>query len=185
MRVLEERPVAGGERFSAVIGPDPRYRRLTRAALAGALLAVAFEVVRAPGSLPPTGRLALAAGLFGISLVSGWLSGGTEQLFVEGGVFGFRRAGVFSERRRMLPLRELQVIGDPPADRGTAWAGFAVRTTRDTFRVGVRLSAAEARWLAAAFRRHVGADPVPFVVGRIGPDRAGAPEALSRLQVRR
>ncbi len=186
MRVLEERPVAGGERFSAVIGPDPRFRRLTRLALCGALLAVAVEVLRAPGTLPPAGRLALAVALFGMSLGSAWLSGGAERLVVEGGVVGLQRAGALDDRGRALALRDLRDVVDPEVRLGTAWGGFLLRTSGETFRVGARLSAADARWLAEAFRRHVGASPVPPVaIAAPAPERAGAPEVLARLQVRR
>lgn len=185
MRILEERPVAGGERFFAVIGPDPRFRRLTRMALLGALLAVALEVLRAPGNLPPAGRLALALVLFGVSLASAWLSGGAERLVVEGGVVGLQRAGVLDDRGRALALRDLRDVVDPEVRLGTAWGGFALRTGRETLRVGTRLSAADARWLADALRRHVGADPLPATAAGFAPERARAPQILARLQVRR
>lgn len=159
IRILEERPVAGGERFSAVIGPDPRFRRFTRAALGAALLAVAVEVLRAPGNLPPAGRLALALILFGASVTSAWLSGGAERLVVEGGMLGLQRAGVLDDRGRALALGDLRDVADPDVRLGTAWGGFLLVTNRQTFRVGTRLSAADARWLADTLRRHVAARP--------------------------
>lgn len=185
MRVLEERPVAGGERFSAVIGPDPAFRRATRFLLGAALAALAWEVVRSPGGLPTAGRLSGAIALFLACLASAWLSGGAEHLVVEGGAVTFRRAGALAERSRLAPLRDLLEIRGPANRQGTAWDGLVLRTAHGTWRVGRRLSAAEAQWLATAFRRHVGGNPVPEGRPAAGtPHPAQGPEVLARLRAR-
>ena len=181
IRILEERPVPGGEKFSAVIGPAPGFRRFTRATLGGALLSLAWEVFRAPEGLPAPGRLGLAAALFALCLASAWLSGGAEELVCQGGALGFRRAGALFDRGRLVPLRELRSVGDPPPGGLGAWGGVRVRTAHGTWRVGARLAPGEAHWLADALRRHVGAAPIAAAVTGPGPQRAQAPQVLARL----
>ena len=173
--------MAGGEKFSAVIGPAPGFRQFTRGALAGALVSLAWEVLQAPEGLPSPGRLVVTAVLFGACLASGWLSGGPEELVCQGGAIGFHRAGALFDRGRLIPLRELREVGDPAAGAVGAWGGIPIHTAQGTWRVGERLSTADARWLADSLRRHVGSVPSCAAVAGTGPVRADAPERLARL----
>jgi hypothetical protein len=154
IRALEERPVVGGEKFSAVIGPSRAFRRLTATALAACLGTVAAGALATPGGVPGPPVLATAALLLSVSLVSAGISGGPERVVLEGGVVSHRRSGALRDRVRVVPLPDIRGV-DVPGARGPLPRGVRLVTAHGSVTIGGRLSAPEARWLADAIRRHL------------------------------
>ncbi|MEZ5063724.1 MAG: hypothetical protein R3B81_03265 [bacterium] len=188
LRSLQERPVAGGERFSAVIGPAAIGTRITRWLLAGCLAATLAAVLSANCGLPFAGLVGFAAGLLVGSVAIAALSGGEELLVCEGRTLAHRRAGPRIVERS-VPLSELRDIR--PHSDGVGGARLRLVTSRGTWSVAPRLPRHDVEALAAALRRHVDfADPsanatVPAAREGGRPARVTPSEALRYRHARR
>lgn len=180
-RAIEERPVVGGEKFSAVIGPAPAFRLMTRTTLALSLLSLAGAVL---GGL--RGWLFAGALLFAAACASGWISGGPEELVCQGGGVRHRRGGPLRDRGRVLPLRDLRSIDAPDRAGRRGLAGVRLTTSAATLVVGRGLALEDALALAAALRSHVASRDLPHaVLSAPPPERAGRPGSLERIRARR
>jgi len=191
IRVLEERPIVGGEKFSALIGPSRLFRRLTALALASALAVVAAAVLASAGGFPGRGSVGAALALFALSVASAWLSGGPEELVCQGGVVRHRRAGALADRGRVVRLDDVRAVREPAGPGLAGTPGVALETPDGIIRVGRRLAFEDARWLAEALRGHLRA---AGAIGRTAaerpasapvPHRSAPPDALARIRTRR
>ena len=158
-RILKERPTAGGEKFSARIGPAPFLRRGTPALLAGALLAAAGGVLRVQTGTGGGVLLLCALGLGGLSVLAGWLSGGPESLVCQGGVLRHRRHGGFGEERHERPTRDLRRVHPPRPGHAAATRGIRLEFSHESWSVGRGLSRKDAEDLVWLLNRHLSLSP--------------------------
>jgi len=184
-RSIVERPVTGGEMFSATIGPSRAARRALRwlRGASAASVALGFGLLaRGSGGA----GLAVAGVLLAVLAVAEWVAGGAESLVCQGAHLVHRRRRLRRERRRTLPVLAIRRIR-PQRD------GLRIETEGSGWAVGPGLAWPEANDLAQALERHLrlsGPEVLARTASDLGPPRGAAatrpaparPEAVLRLR---
>jgi hypothetical protein len=192
VRGISERPVAGGEKFSASFGPSAEARVALRSLRALTGCAATLGAALLAGGSGAGAAFLAAAGFLALTIAGESIAGGSEALVAQGGILTHRRRRLFREHRRTVPVLDVRRVR-PPAGRGRSsdTAGLRIETADDVWAVGQGIAWGEANELAEALGRHLrlfegdvlapGAPRFPKPAVEPGPAQA-RPEAVLRLR---
>jgi hypothetical protein len=178
-RRITERPVAGGEKWSAAFGPSAHARVVLRALRALTIAAAALGVAMLAGGTGSPVAFGVAAGLLALAIGAQWIAGGSEAVVLQGDVLAHRRRRLLREERRTVPLLDVRRVR-PPAGRGrrSDTAGLRIETADDVWAVGQGITWSEANELAESLGRHLELferDVLASDAARLGSRRFAAP----------